>query len=115
MSTDRADLRERYKTLFAQVSNALWTANPIGIYGGPDDEYDPEVGTILPRLETARSPDDVQKIVFEEFARWFGKSSVGEYENFSEVSGTIWELWCEFKVRKPSLRKNVFERTDDAT
>ena len=69
----QASLKAAYGALYTEVSRLLREADPIRLIarGAPDDEYDPEVSTILPRLREARSPDDVQRIVNEEFAHWF--------------------------------------------
>ena len=66
-------LQETYGELYIEVSQLLRKADPIRliIMGAPDDEYDPEVSTILPRLREAGSAADVQRIVHEEFTRWF--------------------------------------------
>ena len=47
----------------------------IGIAFVAEDKYDPEVGSILPRLKGAHNVDDVRRIVYEEFTYWFGFSS----------------------------------------
>ena len=72
----------------------LFEADPIGInFGDNTDEYEPETGTILPKLARAKSVDDVQTIVHEEFCRWFDEVDVGARENYKEVSVKIWEAW----------------------
>jgi hypothetical protein len=39
--------------------------------GAPEDEYEAQVGTIIPRLKDANGPNDVRHIVHQEFLRWF--------------------------------------------
>ena len=76
--TERDAIKREYGTLFASISDALFEADPIGInFDDNTDEYDPETGTIIPRLGLAKSAEDVQAIVYEEFCRWFDPISAG--------------------------------------
>ena len=56
---ERNRLKAAYGSLYESVLEALFRHDPICInYGNNTDEYEPEVGTILPRLETCRSPEE---------------------------------------------------------
>ena len=68
------------------MSQLLREADPIRLItiGAPDDEYDPEVSTILPRLREARSAADVQKIIYEEFVHWFDADIAGPITHYAE-------------------------------
>jgi hypothetical protein len=68
------------------------------------DEYSPEVDSILPRLRTAKSEDDVSSIVREEFTKWFGPISVEEFSKpvYVEIRSEIWRLW----TASPLSRQN---------
>ena len=94
-------LEAAYGTLYTEVSRLLREADPIRliVIGAPDDEYDPEVSTILPRLREAKSPDDVQRIVHEEFVHWFGAETAGPTTHYVGVSNDIWEVWNKFFLR----------------
>jgi hypothetical protein len=65
----QVSLKEAHGALYTEVSRLVREADPIRLIsrGTPDDEYDSEVSTILPRLHEAKSPEDVQRIVHEEF------------------------------------------------
>jgi hypothetical protein len=67
-------------------------ADPLGLIalGCPADEYDPEIGTILPRLKEAGSVFELQRIVHEEFTRWFGAETAGPRKRHAEVARLIW-------------------------
>jgi hypothetical protein len=68
----RTELRERYRVAYDGLSKILFTEDPVGInFEENTDEYEPEVGTIIPRLGDCRSVDDVRRIVHEEFVKWF--------------------------------------------
>jgi len=88
-------LQAAYGSLYTDVSHLLREADPLGLIaiGAPDDEYDPEVSTILPRLREAKAAVDVQRIVHEEFVRWFGADLVGPLTDYAEVAEKMWRTW----------------------
>lgn len=87
----RADLRRAYGTAYVLLSEILFREDPIGInYEDNTDEYEPEVGTILPRLRDARSVGDVRQIVHEEFVKWFDELTAGPPENYQVVAERAW-------------------------
>jgi hypothetical protein len=97
MNSDRNDLKLKYGSLFDEVSAALFAADPAGLNSGRNiDAYDPEAGTILPRLHMAHSADEVQVIVYEESCRCLGKEVAGKIGRYEEVSAIIWEAWLRF-------------------
>jgi hypothetical protein len=78
------------------VSEILFRHDPMRINAGSNtDEYDPEVGTILPRLKQCRSAQEVQEVVYEEFESWFGIP--GEQAKYCRPSQEIWSAWQRFK------------------
>jgi hypothetical protein len=76
------------------VSQALRDADPIRLIqrGAPLDEYDPEVGTVLPRLREAVSCGDVRTILHEEFVHWFGDEVAGRIEHYDQAADSIWAI-----------------------
>jgi hypothetical protein len=94
---ERHASKREYGTLFASISAALFEADPVGInFDENTDEYEPEAGTIIRRLASAKSAEDVQVIVYEEFCTWFGPIDAGPTEKYASVSAKIWDLWCAF-------------------
>jgi hypothetical protein len=92
--TDRKLLKQQYGAVFDAVTALLFEVDPMGInFGDNTDEYEPETGTILPRLADAKSVDDVQTIVYEEFCRWFDEVEAGPRESYGELSVKIWQAW----------------------
>jgi len=87
-------LKAVYGVLYTEVSRLLRETDPIRLIkiGAPDDEYDPEVSTILPRLREAKSSDDVRRIVHEEFVRWFGAEIAGSETEYRAVAQEIWAV-----------------------
>jgi hypothetical protein len=94
-------LKAAYGSLYADVSRLLHEADPIGLIamGAPDDEYDPEVSTILPRLREASTAVDVQRIVHEEFVQWFGADIAGPLTGYADVAERIWGTWLDCSRR----------------
>jgi hypothetical protein len=93
----RQSLTAAYGSLYVQVSRLLHEADPLDLIaiGAPDDEYDPEVSSILSRLHEAHSAVDVQKIVHEEFVRWFDADIAGQLTRYTDVAQRIWEAWLD--------------------
>ncbi len=89
---ERAAIRAEYGVLFDEVSEILFEADPVGInFETNTDEYEPEVGTILPRLVECHSSTDVRRVVHEEFVRWFDADIAGPIENYTEIADQIWQ------------------------
>ena len=90
----RSAVKRKYKTLFDETSALLFRFDPIGInFEDNTDEYDAEVGTILPRLSGCHSTLEVRKVVFEEFCRWFGPETAGDEIAYDAIADELWLLW----------------------
>jgi hypothetical protein len=99
--SDRAEQKLKYRELFASVSAILFKADLFGInFESNTDEYDPEVGTIVPRLSQAKSVCDVELIVHEEFCRWFGVEELFSDSRYRDVAEQIWREWNVFNQRQ---------------
>src|SRR6266511_4441861 len=94
-------LQAMHGALYTEVSQLLQEADPIRLItiGAPDDEYDPEVSTILPRLREANAAVDVQRIVHEEFVGWFGTDIAGPLTAYADVAERIWGTWLDCSRR----------------
>ena len=99
--TDRDSIRERrrglkkaYADLVAMVSAILASHDPAGIAGPSNPrEYDPEAGSIVPRLRAARSAEDVHAIVIEELTFWFGPDTIPDTAAHAAISADIWRAY----------------------
>lgn len=102
------ELKQAYGELYAEVSRLVHEADPIRLIaiGAPDDEYDVEVSTILPRLHEATSASDVHRIVYEEFVHWFD----------ADIAGPP-EIYCQRRsgTRASDLRKRQTGRLQATT
>jgi hypothetical protein len=93
----RAELKARFKGLHEEVSAILFEDDPLSInFQTNTDEYEPEVGTILPRLRSCASAEAVRAVVHEELVAWFGAESVGALEQYHSMADRIWAAYQSF-------------------
>jgi hypothetical protein len=98
----RRRLKAEYGPLFDSVAALLYRHDPIGINVEDNtDEYEPEAETILPRLRNCCTLGDVQKVVHEEFVRWFDAPTAGSAGGYREIASEIWQLWQEHLANRP--------------
>ncbi|MES2321527.1 MAG: hypothetical protein V4633_04635 [Pseudomonadota bacterium] len=94
----REAIRNEFHALFEALSKLLFEADPIGInFETNTDEYEPEVGTIIPRLKHAKSEDDVRLIVYEEFCKWFDVETAGPVEAYGGIASKVWAEWQRYR------------------
>jgi hypothetical protein len=97
---EREALQKEYRGLFDIVSEILFRLDPVGInFKTNTDEYEPEVGTILPRLRTGESQADVRRVVHEEFVEWFGHDNSGPEDRYDAIAAGIWKAWIRSAAR----------------
>jgi hypothetical protein len=104
---DHDRMKKQYGNLYSQVAAILFEADPVGInVGFNTDEYEPEVSTILPRLRECSSAADVQRVLLEEFTRWFSAEVVKPEVSRDQYAGPaakIWELWQQSPLSGPAM------------
>jgi len=92
----REAVKAGHRELFFDLRQCLFEHDPIGInFGSNTDEYDPEVGTIIPRLTECESQADVLEVVHQEFVRWFGTDVAGPRSRYEKVAEDVWDLWTK--------------------
>jgi hypothetical protein len=97
MSTQRV-LRRQYLSLHRGLTDILYRYDPLGLAatGTPRDEYEPEVSTIISRLKNANGPDDVRRIVHQEFLKWFGaEETAGPESAYDTIAQEIWHSFMK--------------------
>jgi hypothetical protein len=100
-------VRAQFERLRAVVWDAVNEADPIGLLaiGAPADEYEAEVGTIVPRLGTATSEADVRDILLEEFTRWFSADiAARKPERYDAPARAIWAFLEPDSASNPPLQ-----------
>lgn len=91
---ERKQLKATYGALYAELLRLFRLADPIHIgSSAPRDEYEPEVSTVLPRLTQCRSASDVQKVLHEEFVRWFDAGLAGSLESYAQLAADTWRAY----------------------
>ena len=96
---ERRQLRKRYGELFDLTAALLFRHDPIGInFENNSSEYEPEAGTILPRLRGCQSVEDARRVIHQEFVRWFEADNAGPEEHYSTIASEIWQLWERFNT-----------------
>ena len=87
----RALLKQKYGNAYQKLSEILFAEDPAGInFETNTDEYEPEVSAILPHLNKCNSLDDVNRVVCEEFIKWFSGTAAFP-ERYPKVAKRIWE------------------------
>jgi len=95
------EIRAKYKNQFQKIAKILFDEDPAGInFEVNEDEYENEVGTILPRLDNCGSIEDVRRIVQEEFIKWFDRTIAGPEEKYQRIAVRIWTEVIEKPVRR---------------
>lgn len=77
-----------------QIQHILFEHDPIGLIrcGAPHNEYSPESQTIAPQISAGMTVEEVAKVVFEEFVKWFHINLVGNYDNYIRIARDIVKL-----------------------
>jgi hypothetical protein len=93
----REKVKAMYGKLFDDVAALLFRHDPEDISYGRASTYELEAGTIIPRLQSCHSPEDVCRVVHEEFCTWFC-GRVRPEDEFMKIANEIWELWKNAKI-----------------
>ena len=90
---ERQRLKREYAGMFEDLTAFLYELDPMGLnFEINPDEYEPEVGTILPRVFEAESPADIVHVVREEFERWFGPRPRIENATYEDLAEGIFGI-----------------------
>jgi len=88
---ERQRLKKQYRGQYEYLAQLLFERDPIGInFGDNLDEYEPETGTILPRLSECTGPADLARVMHEEFVHWFGADTAGPLEPYLRIAEEAW-------------------------
>jgi hypothetical protein len=96
---ERKRLKREYSGLFEDLSALLYRIDPMGInFEVNPDEYDAEVGTILPRVLQLETAGEIQRVIREEFVRWFGTCPI-EAATYEELAMETLEVLSRYRLR----------------
>lgn len=98
---DRQRAKRELLDIQEAVSEALCRLDPLALIeaGAPSSEYDPEIGTIMPRLGEASTRDDLARIIHEEFVAWFGSELAGSEARYNVAANEVWSHWLLHRAR----------------
>ena len=87
-------LKLRYRDLYFGLRSILLRHDPINLVcdGCPEDEYDLEISTILPRLRRDLLVSEIQRIIHKEFSHWFGEDTAGPESAYEGIATDVWKL-----------------------
>jgi hypothetical protein len=96
-----ARVEAEFGALYPEVIAIIGHHDPLHHVANGDrlDAYRPEVDTILPRLHAATGEQDVQRIIHEEFQRWFGPSFQKNANIFAPSARDIWDAWLRWRFQ----------------
>ena len=101
MTVNRDRLKKEYKELFFELQGILFSHDLMGInFETNTDEYDPELGTILPRLKTAKNTIEVSNLIAEEFEKWFDSEEANKIPRsaYDSLATEIWAAWRKYNL-----------------
>jgi hypothetical protein len=79
----------------------MFKHNPIGLdFETNIDEYDPEARTVIPRLRECASAGDVQRVLHEQFCRWFSPELAGPAEAYRAMAEELWAFWTSSPIER---------------
>ncbi|MEA2489119.1 MAG: hypothetical protein QOH21_911 [Acidobacteriota bacterium] len=86
-------LKREYPAMFEDLAAYLYDQDPMGLnYGINPDEYESEVGTILPRVFEAETAAEIVGVIREEFERWFGPRLPIENATYEDLAAGIFTI-----------------------
>lgn len=98
---DLNEVKQSQADIFFSVREIINKYDParLIVIGAPEDEYDPEVKTIVYQLKNDQTIDQIQDLVYQEFIRWFNEKTIyGERESYLKMAIEIHELLGELGI-----------------
>jgi hypothetical protein len=97
-------LKAQYGELYSQLVALFYRHDPAGLaYADNFDEYESEVGTVLPRLGECRSPQDMEQVIRTELRRSLGMIFLSN-DALGALAADVWSVWqdCAEVPERPS-------------
>ena len=92
----RQRLLAAQQDLVASLEALLFRHDPVGIdFENNTDEYRPEAEAIVLRLPEAATEHDLDRIIREEFVRWFGPDTANSVDvgHYAQIAHEAWPIW----------------------
>jgi len=95
---ERKRLKREYSALFEDLSALLYRIDPAGVnFEINPDEYEPEVGTILPRVLQLDTVGEIEQVIREEIAFWFGALGI-QAATYEEIAAETLALLVRYRL-----------------
>lgn len=93
LAVERERLKARHEPLFRELVAYFYRMDPMQRrLGSNRDQYEPEVGTILPRVFDLDSAGPVARVVEEEIHRWWKDGIRSEHVSYDDLATGILEI-----------------------
>ena len=103
----KQQIKHLYGKLYGDLTDLFCRYDPMGLVnmGAPENEYEPEVQAVLPRLKEACSMNDLRYILYEEFTTMFSvvngpaprhvlsERSKEKLDMATEETWRLWQTW----------------------
>ncbi len=96
----KQQIKHLYGKLYGDLTDLFCRYDPMGLVnmGAPENEYEPEVQAVLPRLKEACSMNDLRYILYEEFTTQFSVVTERSKEKLDMATEEIWKLWQTWRT-----------------
>lgn len=101
IASERRRLRRKYRELYDEIRRILFEHDPIHI-GYREDEYEPEVAMILPRIAACRTEAELTDAVHAVFVEMFSVEDAGEPGRFAPIAKDIWRVASAWSAARTS-------------
>jgi len=95
---DQDSVKSAYGPRFDELRTIINKHDPIGLLslGAPEDEYEPEVKTIIVQLDTNKTSElQIHDLIYREFLRWFDdESTAGPKDAYKDLAKDIF-IWTQ--------------------
>ena len=95
LTLDRDSVKAEHTDKFIKLREIVNRHDPIGLIaiGTPEDEYEPEVMTIIVQLKNGMTEEQVHDLIYQEFMRWFNdESTVGPKNFYKELAKDVYDF-----------------------
>ncbi len=82
-SLNNDSVKKEFGNKYLELRAIINKHDPIGLIntGAPEDEYEPEVKTIIVQLNDKQTKEQIHDLVYAEFLRWFDDESTARPKN----------------------------------
>jgi hypothetical protein len=106
----RADLKRQYSDLFDRLEKLFFDHDPIGI-SYVQDEYDPEVERLLPRIAHVTGPEQLTDEIHSIFQEMFSPEIAGPRKKYESIARDVWSVIQSSSDKTPtSGRRSAAKR-----